>query len=337
MWRIAFLCLILSQLFHNSFTQDQYYESTFANSKLVIPTGSSIQKPLDFTVSFDLLRDIHPKEYIAIVLPRFTRRLENNTLSVTSNITYSNVLVSPSYTYTADWIEGFSLTGATGGEVPYVDSMLVVKSAMNETLLASSTISITVFKENKIGATCGFPPSTVPVNTVSSFAPFRLVTVRDGQVRIIKEIFQDFSFLYPNGSIAYNYTEAVNVTDLRTFTLRQNNSHLIDIYSGLGHGCADLNDCNGRGICDYCFEVCKCYDGFGSSTDLIQTGSAIGTDCSKKVCPAGRAIGDVPTAFDTAHAMAECSNHGNCDRMTGVCNCFPPFSGGACERCKKLL
>jgi len=72
---------------------------------------------------------------------------------------------------------------------------------------------------------------------------------------------------------------------------------------------------------------------YGSSTDLIQTGSSVSKDCSQKVCPAGRAISDIPTSANTAHALAECSNFGNCNRSTGVCNCFPPFTdGGACER-----
>jgi len=323
---LLILCVILYSYPFES------HENTFYASRLFIPTGSSTQKPLDFTVSFTLQRDIHPHEHIGVILPRFTRRLENNTLPIISNQTLYNVLISPSYLYSAEWMEGFSLTGADGDGVPYVDSMLLVRSALNETLTASSSISITVFKENKIGATCGFPPSTVPVNSVASFSPFRLVTVRDGLVHTIKKVLEQFSVKYPNGSIAYNYTAAVNVTGFRNVTLRQNTSHNIDVYSGLGNGCSNLNNCNGRGICDYCYEICKCYDGFGSSTDLIQVGSPISPDCSQRICPAGRAIGDVPSSSDTAHTLAECSNYGNCDRATGVCRCFPPFIGGACER-----
>jgi hypothetical protein len=52
------------------------------------------------------------------------------------------------------------------------------------------------------------------------------------------------------------------------------------------------------------------------------------------VCPAGRAVGDVPTSSNTAHAWAECSNRGNCDRLSGICNCTIPFTGSACERSK---
>ena len=36
------------------------------------------------------------------------------------------------------------------------------------------------------------------------------------------------------------------------------------------------------------------------------------------VCPAGAAWVDIPTGAYTAHALAECSNMGLCDRFTGV-------------------
>ena len=51
-----------------------------------------------------------------------------------------------------------------------------------------------------------------------------------------------------------------------------------------------------------------------------------------EVCPAGKASADVATAYNKAHASAECSNKGLCDRSTGLCKCFLPFTGGACER-----
>ena len=56
--------------------------------------------------------------------------------------------------------------------------------------------------------------------------------------------------------------------------------------------------------------------------------------CKHRVCPAGKAIGDVATSSDTAHALTECSNMGVCDRNTGLCECFPPFEGSSCERMK---
>lgn len=55
-------------------------------------------------------------------------------------------------------------------------------------------------------------------------------------------------------------------------------------------------------------------------------------DCSLRTCANGRAWADIPTAPDTAHALAECSNKGICNRATGVCECYPGFTGDACQR-----
>ncbi len=37
-----------------------------------------------------------------------------------------------------------------------------------------------------------------------------------------------------------------------------------------------------------------------------------------------------------AHANAECSNMGKCNRATGECQCFKPFTGAACEKSKLI-
>jgi hypothetical protein len=49
-------------------------------------------------------------------------------------------------------------------------------------------------------------------------------------------------------------------------------------------------------------------------------------------CPVDRAWVDVPTSSITAHAVAECSNQGLCDRTTGRCRCFAGYEGEACQR-----
>ncbi|CAN0300258.1 unnamed protein product, partial [Scytosiphon promiscuus] len=49
-------------------------------------------------------------------------------------------------------------------------------------------------------------------------------------------------------------------------------------------------------------------------------------------CSKGLAWADKAYATDTAHSEVECSNAGICDRDTGICSCFAPFTG-ASSRC----
>lgn len=93
--------------------------------------------------------------------------------------------------------------------------------------------------------------------------------------------------------------------------------------------CKTINNCNGHGECVSYSMSCACYDGFGSATDV----SPIKTnDCSKATCPAGKAWSDVPTSATQAHALAECSGVGLCNRESGACECFDGFEGDSCQR-----
>ena len=86
------------------------------------------------------------------------------------------------------------------------------------------------------------------------------------------------------------------------------------------------NNCNGHGECSENKQCrCQCHLGY------------TGGDCSLHVCPSGTAWNDMATGTDKAHAMAECSNVGQCDRTTGQCICasdgfLTGFTGPACER-----
>jgi len=79
------------------------------------------------------------------------------------------------------------------------------------------------------------------------------------------------------------------------------------------------NLCSNHGSCS-AFDKCTCHTGF------------YGVDCSLAYCPFGLAWGDAPTATDTAHGYAECSNRGTCDTKSAECKCFPGFEGKACRR-----
>ncbi|KAJ8601223.1 hypothetical protein CTAYLR_003215 [Chrysophaeum taylorii] len=93
--------------------------------------------------------------------------------------------------------------------------------------------------------------------------------------------------------------------------------------------CIDQNYCNGHGTCVESTSRCECYDGWGSDKDVAVYKSY---DCSLRTCASGRAWADLPMETHRAHALAECSNKGSCNRQTGTCECFPGFTGDACQR-----
>lgn len=93
--------------------------------------------------------------------------------------------------------------------------------------------------------------------------------------------------------------------------------------------CSSLADCSGHGICISSNSTCQCYDGWGSETDVSVYKQA---NCAARVCPADKSWFDVPTAANTAHANAECSDAGLCNRATGKCSCFDGYDGDACQR-----
>jgi len=79
------------------------------------------------------------------------------------------------------------------------------------------------------------------------------------------------------------------------------------------------NLCNGHGTCGS-NDRCTCFNNWQ------------GADCSERVCAYGLAWVDAPSALNTAHWYAECSNKGICDRETGECACFPGYEGKGCRR-----
>lgn len=90
-----------------------------------------------------------------------------------------------------------------------------------------------------------------------------------------------------------------------------------------------FNYCNGHGVCNGASSTCNCYEGYGAASDITLYRAP---DCSSRTCPAGKAWADIPTSSTTAHALAECSSRGLCDRSSGTCKCFAGFGGDACQR-----
>jgi len=154
-------------------------------------------------------------------------------------------------------------------------------------------VNVTVLASNGISVYCGYPGS----NAVAS--PTMSTDINPFFVS---------SSLYPNSQTPFSE------------------------YSQMGGGCYSQNKCNQNGDCDYCFEHCTCRSGYGSPGDTLTVGGGITGSCTQRVCPAGKAIADLPSAPTVAHKVAECSNMGTCDRSTGLCSCFPPFGGSACDK-----
>jgi len=92
--------------------------------------------------------------------------------------------------------------------------------------------------------------------------------------------------------------------------------------------------CSGHGTCTSATKHCSCYEGFGSLSELQKKLQPPfpAPDCSERVCPFGKSWSDIPSSATEAHAAAECSDRGTCDRSTGFCVCFPGFDGAACAR-----
>lgn len=95
--------------------------------------------------------------------------------------------------------------------------------------------------------------------------------------------------------------------------------------------CSELGYCNGNGICKQ--SHCECFEGWGANTDITKYRSP---DCSARTCPSDISWGDVPSYTGDNHRIAECSDKGTCNRVTGKCKCSEGFEGAACQRLKCL-
>ena len=135
-------------------------------------------------------------------------------------------------------------------------------------------------------------------------------------------------------------------------------------------GTKEESECAGRGLCDDQIGTCTCYPGYVTSDGRGNAGTRgdcghkltsitacpgevacsahgvckgtptfkcecargwRGGDCALRECPQGPAWFSYPSAGETAHGRAECSNVGICDRTTGECTCDESYTGAACE------
>lgn len=134
-------------------------------------------------------------------------------------------------------------------------------------------------------------------------------------------------------------------------------------------GTKERLECSGRGTCSRTTGECSCFDSFGPSDRTGGSGDVLdcgynttlitacpgecsehgtcsadsawqctcwegytGHDCNERLCPFGKAWWDEPSATDTAHGFAECSNKGICNVKTGECKCQEGWEGAACDR-----
>lgn len=109
------------------------------------------------------------------------------------------------------------------------------------------------------------------------------------------------------------------------------------------------NSCSGHGTCDR-YDACTCFletpinatQFRGATIEMEWTGA----DCSRRTCPRGVSWSKASLGFRDGVALdganedlvcahqteQECSDQGLCDRATGLCSCFPGYTGSSCQR-----
>ena len=75
-----------------------------------------------------------------------------------------------------------------------------------------------------------------------------------------------------------------------------------------------------RGHCDNATLICQC------------NADHYGADCMLQTCPFGPSWWGEARGSGQGHDLAECSNMGECERNSGLCDCREGFGGKACEK-----
>ena len=261
-------------------------------SPIITLSSKELMVPQNINIRFLMQWILLPEEIITIKLPRFTRSTRSPDSVIIPGISLPYDSLSLSPSLTFTAL--WNEGDILDANGPFSNSFLQIKLKPGVVITNPLLmVNLTVFAINGISVYCGFPDS---------------VAVSRKLMNSHVDIFFISSNLHPTSTKPFSE------------------------YPLMGSGCADLNKCNNNGDCDYCKEKCSCFSGFGSDQDIVSIGRGLDGSCSQRVCPSGKAIGDMATSSNTAHALAECSNFGSCDRKSGECKCFPPFGGSACDK-----
>ena len=210
----------------------------------------SLKTPVDINITFTTSRALAPGEEIIVRMPGFTRQFLNGASLLSSlNIDYGSLIMSPSIAYIGAWNEGPNTVNTDDTNTTnnaYSGSYFSFMTANGAAVVSQQSITFSIYKGSGIGAYCGFPSSKV-------YAATSILTRQ-----------------YETGRFRITTNSTTNST-----------VHYFDSYLGMGVGCTNQADCSGHGACDYCYEKCHCFDGFGSPNDTVTTGRDLDGTCSQ--------------------------------------------------------
>jgi len=263
--------------------------------------------------------------------------------SFLDDVFMGNLILSPSSIFIGAWTEGnWKNYNTSHKETNYPGGMITLMRAghfnySSQWIPSNTSISLVIYASNGIGAYCGFASSSNPDSTTH----FSGSQTNHGNLNANFDerflVLTNYSRWPTDGAMSV-HTWPVNLYNGLKNRLLPNVSYVLPSWQGMGPGCGPEgsggqdNGCSGHGICDYCSGRCSCFEGYGNVHDLLTPALRAPADCSLRTCPAGTALADVALTATKAHRKAECSNAGLCDRQTGECQCFPPWTGAACDR-----
>ena len=142
---------------------------------------------------------------------------------------------------------------------PYEGSKLIVRIKKGAMLHSGRKLSIKVYPSNNIRLYCG---------AVSS-ATYR----SDSYESRVSFASSAFTTAIPTVLTRFALEDGVSGGDT---SYHEEFSH----FPQIGEGCANLDDCSGNGICDYCSQTCFCDMGFGNPADFAQRGRDVASSCA---------------------------------------------------------